>query len=131
MKPLNPVASLPLASDTRLCAPSASGLGLATVHELLKANAYVSILDRLTPPIVNESESDSSGRVFFVKTDITKVEEVESAVERTVSWTEQTGAPLGGVVNAAGIANVERVRRYLAQYVGSSCALMLKLTLRS
>lgn len=102
-------------ADFGLRLSSASGLGLATVHELLKAHAYVSILDRATPSFINECSSDTSQRVMFVKTDIGKVDEIESAVERTAAWAKETGAPLGGVINAAGIAKAELVRSYSRQ----------------
>lgn len=80
-----------------------SGLGFGTVRELLKAGAYVSILDKVQPPDLKDS------RVLFVQTDITKIPEVQNVVDRTVAWTQQTGAVLGGVINCAGIGTPAKV----------------------
>ncbi len=79
-----------------------SGLGLATVHDLLAAKAYVSIVDRAPPA------SDLPNTKFF-KTDITKVDQTQDAVDKTVAWTIDTGAPLGGVINCAGIGTSAKI----------------------
>ena len=79
-------------------------MGLATVHDLLKTNAYVSILDRAQPP----SDLPTS-HVKFFKLDITKLEEIQAAVDGTVAWTLQTGAALGGVINCAGVATAAKI----------------------
>jgi len=82
-----------------------SGLGLATVVDLLSFPAtHVSILDRSPPP-----ESTLNSRVKFFQTDITKVDEIESAVEQTVAWTKETGAVLGGVINCAGVGGAAKI----------------------
>ncbi|KAK7033899.1 hypothetical protein VNI00_012523 [Paramarasmius palmivorus] len=87
-----------------------SGLGLATVRELLSAQGYVAILDRKTPPSLDEIARDGSSdrsHLLFVEMNILKVEEVESAVEKVVSWSKETGAHLGGLINGAGVAEAE------------------------
>ena len=71
------------------------------MQDLLAHNAYVAIFDRSPPP---ESLAGSSANVKFCKIDITVVSEIASAVESTVEWTKSTGAPLGGVINCAGVA---------------------------
>ncbi|ESK93179.1 3-hydroxyacyl- dehydrogenase [Moniliophthora roreri MCA 2997] len=81
-----------------------SGLGLATVQYLIGAKAFISILDRSPPP----SELSSSQTKFF-QTDITKVDEIERAVEDTVAWTKETGAVLGGVINCAGVGVAAKI----------------------
>ncbi|KAF9266710.1 3-hydroxy-acyl-CoA-dehydrogenase [Marasmius fiardii PR-910] len=82
-----------------------SGLGLGTVHQLLEEKAFVSVLDLSSPP----KDIGSLPRVKFFKTDITKVDEIEKAVDGTVEWTQSTGATLGGVINCAGVAVVSRI----------------------
>ncbi|KAJ3718851.1 3-hydroxy-acyl-CoA-dehydrogenase [Lentinula raphanica] len=83
---------------TFIVSGGSSGLGLATVQMLVEAQAYVSILD-LSPPPSNITGS----RTQYYRTDITAVAEVEKAIEDTVSWTKQTKAILGGVINCAGV----------------------------
>ncbi|KAF8649282.1 hypothetical protein AX16_005910 [Volvariella volvacea WC 439] len=90
---------------TFIVSGGSSGLGLATVLDLLEVKAYVAVLDRSPPP----AELASSSRVKFFKLDITKNEQVEQAVEGAVQWTEQTGARLGGVVNCAGVASAAKI----------------------
>jgi NAD(P)-dependent dehydrogenase (short-subunit alcohol dehydrogenase family) len=75
------------------------------VHDLLAQNAYVSILDRSPPP----DDIISSKRVKFFKTDITVLAEVASAVNNTVEWASSTSAPLGGVVNCAGVGTAAKI----------------------
>ena len=82
-----------------------SGLGAATVQDLLAQNAYVSILDRSPPP----EELKSSSRVRYFAVDIREVDQINRAVEGTVEWTKETSAPLGGVVNCAGVAVAAKI----------------------
>ncbi|KAG9223981.1 hypothetical protein CCMSSC00406_0004403 [Pleurotus cornucopiae] len=89
---------------TFIVSGGSSGLGLATVHDLLKANAYVSIFDRSVPPT-----NLPGSHVRFFKVDITQVKEIEDAVDGTVEWTQETGARLGGVVNCAGVASAAKI----------------------
>jgi phosphoribosylaminoimidazolecarboxamide formyltransferase/IMP cyclohydrolase len=49
----------------------------------------------------------TKGRYF--KTDLTKDAEVERAVEESVTWSKQTGAKLGGVVNCGGVVVAHKV----------------------
>lgn len=39
----------------------------------------------------------------YIKLDITSTSEIESAVQAVVSWTKETNALLGGVINCAGV----------------------------
>lgn len=75
-----------------------SGLGAATVQELVNQNAYVSILDRSPPP-----KDLQSSRVKYFEVDIREVDQINNAVDKTVEWTNETGALLGGVVSCAGV----------------------------
>ena len=84
---------------------SSSGLGLATVYDLLLQKAFVSIVDRSPPP----EALLSSPNLKFYKTDITELSEVASAVNKTVEWTSRSGAPLGGVINCAGVGTAAKI----------------------
>ena len=75
------------------------------MEKLHALGAYVSILDVSPAP---GAISDSS-RVRYFQTDISKEAEVERAVDGTVGWTRESGAQLGGVVNAAGVGTVGKV----------------------
>ncbi|KAJ3850826.1 hypothetical protein EV368DRAFT_66266 [Lentinula lateritia] len=83
-------------------------LGLATVQELLRCDAYVAVLDLspISAELVSDDASQNS-RVLYIETDVTQEDRVESAVARVVEWTKSTGAHLGGVINGAGIAVAE------------------------
>ena len=52
-------------------------------------------------------------KVKFYELDITQVEDVVKVVEQVVSWTKQTGAPLGGIVNCAGVGTAAKVSEAL------------------
>ncbi|KAJ7921213.1 3-hydroxy-acyl-CoA-dehydrogenase [Mycena leptocephala] len=58
-----------------------SGLGLATVHDLISANAYISIVDRSPPPA-----DLPTSKIKFFETDITVLEQIEHAVDATIKW---------------------------------------------
>lgn len=60
------------------------------------------MLDLAEPAIHNE-------RVKFFKTDIKNVEEIERAVEHSVKWADESRAPLGGVINCAGVGTAAKV----------------------
>jgi len=46
----------------------------------------------------------------FWHVDVTDVSQVEQAIEGAASWSKETGAPLGGLINAAGGGAAELVR---------------------
>jgi 3-hydroxyacyl-CoA dehydrogenase / 3-hydroxy-2-methylbutyryl-CoA dehydrogenase len=85
---------------------SSSGLGLATVEDLISSSAYVAIFDRDSPP----PELGVSRHVKYLKVDFTKLEEIEKAINDTLTWKNETGAELGGVINCAGVATASKVR---------------------
>ncbi|EDR05118.1 3-hydroxy-acyl-CoA-dehydrogenase [Laccaria bicolor S238N-H82] len=89
---------------TFIVSGGSSGLGLATVHDLLTHKAYIAILDRSAPPT-----DVISSRVKYFKTDITDVAQINGAVEGTVAWTKDTGAVLGGVINCAGVGTAAKI----------------------
>ncbi|KAG7093447.1 hypothetical protein E1B28_007125 [Marasmius oreades] len=98
---------------TFIVSGGSSGLGLAVVRDLLSSKAYVALLDRKPPPSVDENSSNMTGastsRLCHFEVDIMDLNQVSDAVEKVVSWTAQTGAHLGGVVNCAGVGVPELV----------------------
>ena len=50
-----------------------------------------------------------SSKVKFYELDITQVEDIVKVVEQIDSWTKQTSAPLGGVINCAGVGTAAKV----------------------
>jgi NAD(P)-dependent dehydrogenase (short-subunit alcohol dehydrogenase family) len=48
-------------------------------------------------------------KVKFYELDITQVEDIVKVVEQVVSWTKQTAAPLGGIINCAGVRTAAKV----------------------
>ncbi|KAJ4470160.1 3-hydroxy-acyl-CoA-dehydrogenase [Lentinula aciculospora] len=92
-----------ISNRTFVISGGSSGLGLATVDDLLQCNAYVAVLD-ISPIPSPVADERFKSRVLYVQTDVTQEDQVESAVDRVVEWTKSTGAYLGGVINAAGIA---------------------------
>ncbi|KAG6878876.1 hypothetical protein C0992_006966 [Termitomyces sp. T32_za158] len=95
-----------IANRTFIVSGGSSGLGLATVLDLLAANAHVSIVDRSPPP---ESASLPASRTRYLQTDITDVKQIQEAVDATVQWTGETHAPLGGVINCAGVGTAAKI----------------------
>jgi NADP-dependent 3-hydroxy acid dehydrogenase YdfG len=83
---------------------SSSGLGKATVEMLLKEGAFASILD------VNESKEawTKPSSVKFIKTDIRETKDIEKAISETVEWASKMHAPLGGVINCAGVGTAAK-----------------------
>ncbi|KAJ7249487.1 3-hydroxy-acyl-CoA-dehydrogenase, partial [Mycena haematopus] len=73
-------------------------VSVSTVHDLLSASAYISIVDRSPPP----ESLLSSSKVKYFETDIT-------LVDATINRTLATNAPLGGVINCAGVATAAKI----------------------
>src|SRR4051812_49140476 len=80
---------------------AASGLGAATARTLALSGASVFALD--LPVAIGAS--DALPNVVYLPTDVTQVDQVESAVERVSTG----GPPLRVVVNCAGIAPSMRI----------------------
>ncbi|KAF9266709.1 3-hydroxy-acyl-CoA-dehydrogenase [Marasmius fiardii PR-910] len=95
---------------TFIVSGGSSGLGLATVRELLTSKAYVAVLDRNPPPSMDGNTTGAStSRLCYFEVDIIDVDQVSDVVEKVVSWTSQTNARLGGVINCAGVGVPELV----------------------
>lgn len=86
-----------LSNRTFIVSGGSSGLGLATVLDLLEAGAYVAIIDRAEP-----TESLPQSHTKYIQTDITVLHEIQNSVNETISWTRETAAALGGVINCMG-----------------------------
>ena len=83
----------------------ASGIGLAAASGLAQAGARVYIAD------INEEngraaagQSSGSGQMTFLRTDVTS----EQSVAELVGAVQESGSPVGILVNAAGWSKVER-----------------------
>lgn len=50
-----------------------------------------------------------TGRAKFFQVDVSSAEDIRKAVDGSLEWTKETGAPLGGVVACAGIAAPAKV----------------------
>ena len=48
-------------------------------------------------------------KVKFYELDIALVEDLVEVVKQVVSWTKQTGALLGGIINCAGVGTAAKV----------------------
>jgi len=95
-----------ISNRTFIVSGGSSGLGLATTHDLLtQPNVYISIIDRSPPP----ADLLTNPHIKYIHTDITNVDQIERAVEKTVDWTKETRAALGGIVNCAGVGVVSKV----------------------
>lgn len=100
------LTTMRIANRTFILSGGSSGLGEATAIDLLTSNAHIAILD-LNPP--QHSTLTSNKDVKFFRVDITKVEEIESAVEAAAAWAQEIGAHLGGVINCAGVGTAAKV----------------------
>lgn len=65
----------------------------------------MSIVDR-SPP---SEDILASTNVKFFKTDITVLSEIVAAVKGSMEWAANTGAPLGGVINCAGVGTASKI----------------------
>ncbi|KAF9000673.1 3-hydroxy-acyl-CoA-dehydrogenase [Cyathus striatus] len=90
---------------TFIVSGGSSGLGLATVEDLLASKAYISILDRSPPP----SYLLSSPNIKYTPSDITSLPSIETFITSTAAWTKETGARLGGVINCAGVGVAAKI----------------------
>ena len=88
---------------------SASGLGRATIHNLISAGANVSILD-LNPEggeaLVHELGND---RARFFSVDVSNSASIATAIRGTLQWVKTTGPEVGGVIAAAGVSHPAKI----------------------
>lgn len=87
----------------------ASGLGRATIRNLIQAGGYVSILD------INEDAGHElvkelgSQRSKYFQVDVSDTQSIAHAVDATLSWIKGTGKELGGIIAAAGVSTPEKI----------------------
>ncbi|KAB8446163.1 hypothetical protein FH972_025146 [Carpinus fangiana] len=98
-RPHCPIHPIPPANTNP---PSASGLGQATVQDLHAHGGYVAILD-LNEDAGAAAVAALGSRAKFFQVDVTASAEVKAAADGIVAWTQETRAPLGAVVAAAGV----------------------------
>jgi len=87
----------------------ASGLGRATIQNLVQAGGYVSILDMNEDggqELVKELGPDRSR---FLQVDVSDTESLAEAVKGTLLWVKETGKELGGVIAAAGVSTPAKI----------------------
>ncbi|KZT37963.1 putative 3-hydroxyacyl-CoA dehydrogenase [Sistotremastrum suecicum HHB10207 ss-3] len=94
-----------IANRTFIVSGGSSGLGLATVQALHESGAFISVLDLRMP----DGGFDGFSRVAFFKVDVTKVDQIQDAIDKTIEWAKSTRAPLGGVITCAGIAMLAKM----------------------
>lgn len=88
---------------------SASGLGRATVRQIVNSDGYVAILDmneESGQALVQEIGSKSTK---FFQVDVADTESIAAAVRGTKSWAQQTGKEIGGVIAAAGVSTPAKI----------------------
>lgn len=97
--------------DTRILTyvQSASGLGRATVRQLVDRDGYVAIFDmneEAGQALVQDLGSDYTR---FFQADVSDTESIAAAVKGTMSWVQQTGKEIGGVIAAAGVSTPAKI----------------------
>ncbi|KAE9984595.1 hypothetical protein BLS_001970 [Venturia inaequalis] len=85
-----------------------SGLGLATARDLVKAGAWVALLD-LNAEAGEKVTKEFGDKSIFFETDVSDTSSVEAAVKGSVEWVKKTGKPIGGVVAAAGVGGAAKI----------------------
>lgn len=75
---------------------------------MTQGGAYVALFDLADKAgVVGQLPA---GRAQFFKVDVSSTSDLEKAVNGTIEWVKQTGAPLGGVIASAGVAAPAKVR---------------------
>lgn len=84
-----------------------SGLGLATSESLLSQGANVAILDISDLSEAQKSKFGSKVKAFRV--DVSKTEQIESAVAEIAAWSKDLNQNIAAVVCCAGILGPAKV----------------------
>ncbi len=98
-----------MVQDAEPSVRSASGLGRATVRELVNKFGHVAILDmnKESGQALAQELGFNSTRYF--QADVSNTESIAAAVKGTKSWVQQTGKEIGGVIAAAGVSSPAKV----------------------
>jgi NAD(P)-dependent dehydrogenase (short-subunit alcohol dehydrogenase family) len=91
-------------NNTFLITGGASGLGFATAKMIVENGGYAVLLD-INEIAGQQAERDLGKKARFIKTDVCSEEQVQNAIDQTVS----TFGGLSGVVNCAGMGPAMRV----------------------
>jgi len=104
MNRLHTAYKMQIKDHTFVVSGGSSGLGLATTTLLLSHGANVSILDLNPPPLDRDSSPViDAKRSIFTKTDVSSTASLQTALRKTLDWTNITKKVLVGVVCCAGI----------------------------
>lgn len=92
-----------LAGEVALVTGAASGIGKAIAEAIAASGASVGLVDRTEQANADTAEviSEANGHCLSVAADVTQLDQLRTAVERT----EAAFGPLSLAVNSAGIAN--------------------------
>lgn len=96
------------AQEIPLTSHSASGLGRATVIDLVQHGANVAVLDmneELGASLIAEHPKNTK----FFQTNVLESESIAAAVAGSVAWAKETGFELGGVVAGAGVSTPAKI----------------------
>ncbi|KAL2039270.1 hypothetical protein N7G274_007938 [Stereocaulon virgatum] len=87
----------------------ASGLGRATITNLISAGANISILDISQNAGTSLVTSLPPARSKFFQVDVSDTDSIAAAVSGTLTWVKETGKEIGGVVAAAGVSTPAKI----------------------
>ncbi|KAK4129736.1 NAD(P)-binding protein [Parathielavia appendiculata] len=91
-----------ISGRTFVVSGGASGLGRACVLDICAQGGNAAILDMNTEA-GEELATALGASARFIQCDVSSTTSIASAVSSIVSWTRQTGKPLGGIIPAAGV----------------------------
>lgn len=90
---------------------SLSGLGAATVKLMSSLGASIAVFDLQLPA----GSSDSQKHRYF-KVDVSKTEQVATAVKAVAAWSKETNKPIAAVVCCAGFLGPAKVRSHFLPF---------------
>lgn len=88
---------------------SASGLGRATARQLVDRDGYVAIFDMNEESGQELVQELGSNNTRFFQADVSDTESIAAAIVGTLSWVQQTGKEIGGVIAAAGASTPAKI----------------------